>query len=289
MMKAILRKVSQVVSRFRKGEGEYPHFFWHSEMDDRGGCEKCPIWSGRAHLYLTDRKVWDWEWHWFTLRNRTLGTSLTLFDDDGEDGTTFSFKIPWLCNLYVSTEGYLKPRTDIQGGVKFGAEYHFDHSQLGILSLSWNHAESWGDRVQGWSKWLDMADVVFGRDVVAKEIVRQEPGKFWMKWQGEREEYEVNLKIERMKWTRPRDWFGLLNRDRLIIDFDIPAGIPEPGKGENSWDCEDDAVFGVSRSVNDASDAEIDRAWHEVVQQINKTRESRGGASWRPKKSEATA
>lgn len=67
-------------------------------------------------------------------------------------------------------------------------------------------------------------------------------------------------------WTRTRHtshYVGRLGRlrDRVLgprqsapsIMLDIPGGIPVQGKGENSWDCGMDGIFGTSgRSIEDA-------------------------------------
>ena len=54
--------------------------------------------------------------------------------------------------------------------------------------------------------------------------------------------YQAHAVLEELVWSRPR-WF----KERMTrVDFEIPNGIPHAGKGENSWDCGDDATFGMS-------------------------------------------
>lgn len=55
-------------------------------------------------------------------------------------------------------------------------------------------------------------------------------------------EYAAVLTPQRQTWTRPR-WFRHV---RDSFDISIPNGIPFAGKGENSWDCGDDGLFGMS-------------------------------------------
>ena len=64
--------------------------------------------------------------------------------------------------------------------------------------------------------------------------------------------YPAHVKRERRTWKRPR-WFTPLVRG--YWDVDVESGIPVPGKGENSWDCDDDAIFASSFSVNKAETA----------------------------------
>jgi len=57
--------------------------------------------------------------------------------------------------------------------------------------------------------------------------------------------YPAIAKFEWRCWTRPRWPF---HKMRLSTDVDIPKGIPFQGKGENSWDCGDDGLFGSACS-----------------------------------------
>ena len=52
--------------------------------------------------------------------------------------------------------------------------------------------------------------------------------------------YHGTAKIERRTWKRPL-WFAF---SRVSTTIDCPRGIPFAGKGENSWDCGDDGLFG---------------------------------------------
>lgn len=54
--------------------------------------------------------------------------------------------------------------------------------------------------------------------------------------------YRAVFQRQRQTWKRPR-WFAAV---RESFDIDIPKGIPYAGKGENSWDCGDDGLFGMS-------------------------------------------
>ncbi len=54
--------------------------------------------------------------------------------------------------------------------------------------------------------------------------------------------YSAKATLEECTWSRPR-WFS--KRMKRVI-FEIPDGIPHAGKGENSWDCGDDATYGLT-------------------------------------------
>lgn len=58
------------------------------------------------------------------------------------------------------------------------------------------------------------------------------------------------------RWTRttPRErWISFylpgFNRVSYSAKIDIPDGLPVPGKGENSWDCGPDAIYGTGAHV----------------------------------------
>ena len=62
--------------------------------------------------------------------------------------------------------------------------------------------------------------------------------------------YEAVFTPQRQTWRYPR-WF---THTRDSFDVKIPKGIPFAGKGENSWDCGDDGLFGCSEegSIDEA-------------------------------------
>lgn len=54
-------------------------------------------------------------------------------------------------------------------------------------------------------------------------------------------DYPAVFTPQRQTWKRPR-WFAHV---RDSFDIKIAKGIPFAGKGENSWDCGDDGLFGM--------------------------------------------
>jgi hypothetical protein len=65
--------------------------------------------------------------------------------------------------------------------------------------------------------------------------------------------YPANVRMVDASWSRSRWPFPYISR-RAVVE--VPGGIPFPGKGENAWDCGDDALFGYntvrSENVGDA-------------------------------------
>src|SRR5664279_501473 len=104
----------------------------------------------------------------------------------------------------------------------------------------------WDDSEGSWEKgkkyrrfhWTYL-DTIFGKAKHNLEIVREEDIKIVMP-EGT---YDGHAKFERRTWRRPR---SLRTLTREYWDIDVPKGLPVPGKGENSWDCDDDAIYGSS-------------------------------------------
>ena len=62
-------------------------------------------------------------------------------------------------------------------------------------------------------------------------------------------EYPVTLQRQRQTWWRPRWPWWPLRMVRESLDVRCECGVPFPGKGENSWDCGDDGLFGTAFDV----------------------------------------
>jgi hypothetical protein len=72
--------------------------------------------------------------------------------------------------------------------------------------------------------------------------------------------YDATVKIFKSTWKRPR-WFA---KSIVRAEISVPAGIPFSGKGENSWDCGDDALFGSTFACDNMLDA-VEHIRHEAL------------------------
>jgi hypothetical protein len=80
-------------------------------------------------------------------------------------------------------------------------------------------------------------DIIFGRRKCERKIL--EAGECLVPMlEGS---YRATYKKELFTWKRPR---SLFKKQRIDYWLDIPSGIPHEGKGENSWDCDEDGLFG---------------------------------------------
>lgn len=138
-----------------------------------------------------------------------------------------------------------------------------------IIIYPWCHPTDWSRNKRN-SIYINLKDAVLGRKkysegpATSKEIIINMP-------EGD---YQGTYKKYVAHWKRPR-WPIIDSVAR--VEIDIPEGIPFPGKGENSWDCGDDACFGITVSAKT-----IDEAVSKLIQSVIRDREHYGGASWTP-------
>lgn len=86
--------------------------------------------------------------------------------------------------------------------------------------------------------------------------------------------YPATHKVYAAQWKRPRWPFP---KRSLRFEFTMPDPIPEPGKGENSWDMDDTATFEASLHCKS-----LDEAVQRIRASILRQREKYGGPNWRP-------
>lgn len=97
--------------------------------------------------------------------------------------------------------------------------------------------------------------------------------------------YKGTARLERTRWG-----FGKLPRlfDRIDyhVDLEMAPGeqVPVPGKGENSYDCDEDATFSISCPAQTIEDG-VGR----LVASVLRDRWRRGGARWKPEASQEAA
>ncbi len=60
--------------------------------------------------------------------------------------------------------------------------------------------------------------------------------------------YPATVQFQECTWKRPR--WPFISSKGIYADIKMKIGIPHQGKGENSWDCGEDAVMGLSRKAS---------------------------------------
>jgi len=118
---------------------------------------------------------------------------------------------------------------------KFGFSIH--HGTL-WWSL-WENKCSWSRSDPDWQSFrINFPDLLLGRWKYSEETISEEDVEIPMP----EKNYPATLKMFESTWKRPL-WFP----KRLVrAKVEIPEGIPHPGKGTASWNCGEDATYGLT-------------------------------------------
>lgn len=270
------------------------YWFSHSQnlKKDEGGRGI----NGRGWLHLSwgdpdhggrSLTVLSAQWVLFR-RQHSIGVSLNIGGGDSDRDIDFSIRVPWF-GIYLGIDNALPRRWRFYNpGQKYPSERSVKvawHNQALWIDLWADPDESWGRG--GPSFWKDARssrrqivihplDILFGRTNCTTEQI----GAFDAEIGLEEANYPVRVVIERRTWTRPRvPW---RRRERVSATVESETGIPIPGKGENGWDCGEDAYFSIGTPAATAADA-VRYAAAVVLE----TRERYGGRSWTPQQETA--
>ncbi len=148
-------------------------------------------------------------------------------------------------------------------------------------ALWWNLGMNPHESSSSDPKWqrgcFDFADFLFGKPQVTRELLTEErvPLAF------PEGVYEATVQLFDATVKRPRS--PLVKRGRRA-SVAVVGGVPVPGKGENSWDCDEDALheqWTYSSSVAEAVGS--------FVEAVYESRLKYGGRDWKPKEKSAEA
>lgn len=216
------------------------------------------IWLRRAGEWY-NRRFGTLQIEW-TVPCGHCGWGVTIGGGDSGSDLGFTLAIPFVCTVYVTLDRVF-PRyvvgTDFERGHDrqiscYFADWTFRYS-LWVGSMA-----SWS-RQFPWCRWwrqgsIDFKDLILGR--ARHTLERRRRTKHETIWMPEdtveydlfeilipmpEGAYPARAHVERRTWKRPRWPWPIV---RVSVAVDIPKGIPFAGKGENSWDCGDDGLFG---------------------------------------------
>lgn len=189
------------------------------------------------------------EFYWWSPR-----FGVTLSTDD--EGWNLSLALPPFA-LYLSLEGLplwqpMKKHiftwdNNREVWLPDRREFYVRVHDWTIWFAPWGRWGEWSRRDPWWVRGvsLNLKDLVLGRLTYAAEELALVPCHVPMP-EGQ---YPAVAKVQRVTRGRTR-WF---KRTCQEVDLSIPKGIPFAGKGENSWDCGDDGLFGIGGdSIDDA-------------------------------------
>jgi len=247
---------------------------WHWQNLNEGGSG---LRYGRAWFYLTKHLTFNPEWTFG--RNAHTGIGIKFGGD--ERTIMLSLGIAYLFQVYVSFNGAWPRRW---GFGKYGEQERDFSLRWSDGDIHLHFASDWtepsyhGVHRNIWTQpgsrsWLiTPKDILLGRPKYEEREIETVPVKIPMP----EKVYDGTVKIFESTWTRPRwPWFPKRMRRTTV---DVPTGIPFPGKGENSWDCGDDATFGLTSPATTPA-----AAVGAIVESVLRNRERYGGRAWTPK------
>jgi hypothetical protein len=159
-----------------------------------------------------------------------------------------------------AVEAYITPADDTM---------HDWHAHWNV----WTPIHEWSHTTPAWRNGgFFLPDVLFG----AAKYTKREVDRVAVVIPMPEGVYPAEAVIEDATWTRPRWPFGPWHRARSIT-LDCPQGVPHPGKGENAWDCDDDATFAMSTRARTVGEAIGD-----FVGSVMERRAKYSGLDWRP-------
>lgn len=190
-----------------------------------------------------------------------------------DEDHTLGIGLGWIIWVSWGRAGYDWP------GKEWGISFWDGH-----LKLAWAcddsemHYDGKGGRGRpkcGWQWSCFLMDVIFGRCKYTREETARQTRILTMP-EGK---YQAACVVTHATWRRARwPWWPLTRtRDRLEAEFDPPVGLP--GKGENSYDCDDDATYSVTMPLKHG---DIQATLNAFALDTLRERQQRGGLTWQP-------
>ena len=222
--------------RYRRGKHGRLGIYWLSDpvKETLTGKANIEYHLGRKQVYL-------------------LGASVGVRDD--EDPVSMSLHF-WPMSLYASfetrrTKAFAKRFTGWRTGEDRELSVTFGGSDRTVLRWSlWMSDSEWRGDDPKWRRgWLSLVEVVLG-----KRQFRWEPKSTTdvLVPMPERS-YPATVELrDHVSWYKRLPFF----ETRMgHANIEIPGGIGHPGKGENAWDCGDDATYAMGCPADTVEDA----------------------------------
>lgn len=238
---------------------------WSPENDrPRGADGKRPRvfpWHGRAWLHWrggNDSAYVEWSFGRFKF-------SLSFSHD--EEGLHWCIQVP-LVSLFFGIEATRLARHYKRGERELSLRVH----DWAIWWTLWSTSTSWNSKTPRWR------DGCFHIDnfLLGKARYSERPLEYrFVEVPMPERAYIGCARLEEATWSRAR-WFArrLIRCEIKMLDGEQ---VPVPGKGENSWDCGEDAIFGSTVPARN-----IAEAVGELTGSALRTRARHGGQQWRP-------
>jgi len=258
---------------------------WQNLNEKPGGRMGCGLFHGRAWADL-DR--WPSrikaKWEWLLWQSRFCFFRIATDEEDGWEivlavppfAFWFHLDAPWLWKPTVLKEGRMASGPPAPYTLIDEREFKIDFSieDLTLRFVLWGRKWDWQKADPWWIRGvsLNLSDFFLGRAEYSTRDLDIQPAIVPMPEAA----YECTVRLFESTWKRPR-W----RPQRLVrATVDIPVGIPHPGKGENSYDCDEDRCYSLT-----CPESTVEGAIARVVESVLRSRRKYGGSvNWQPAK-----
>lgn len=268
----------------RLRDGQYWHGHWQNldtSRDDRlkgRGWRHGRAWLSVGPLDETSHPCRPWnfgvEWVLGRWGHKLLGLRVEVADGDANDEIAGHIAIPGGA-LYGNAQTSLTRKISrrlCRRTYDGGREVALRIERSGVWWRLWASPHGWSRETPRWrdGHW-DHRDALLGRMRYQREVLEEREILVPMPERA----YPATATLTESTWTRQR--FGWPCSRLARVEIEIPGGVPVPGKGENAWDCDEDAIH----SITTAADS-IPEGIAKLVQSALTTRERYGGQAWSP-------
>lgn len=255
---------------FGRGEGA-PYLHWQNLNELPGDRYGSILRHGRAWFHWGNDNNIGWSWNFWS---HFCHAYTTVGGIGAEDTLAGGVALPpvafWWSVELRNPPTWLKRLQERMGYDGREVGVHIHNSTLWVKL--WAPEHEWSADQPKWMDWnFNPIDFILG----ANRYTHQSLETVEVEVPMPEGVYPAKVEVFESTWKRDRwPWPKRMVRTRIK-----PAKpIPVPGKGENSWDCEDDAIWG---QTSPASTPEA--AVAALVASAMETRAKHGGPNWQPK------
>ncbi len=263
------------------------YWHWQNLNDKSGGRQGSGFIAGRAWFYPLHRRNTDGpmgpcfrvEWHWF---NPSCRLALNV-DPHNDESICLTFAIPFVISLYFGFESFrwldalarwLRPRLADDCRWYEGRELSFAIHSAALWWRVWSSPDSWSSSTPRWRDGsFHLWDFLVGRTRYGSKVLSTTEVVISMPERS----YPARVELK-LAWHQRARWFTRYFTTAEVTVLE-EGGLPIPGKGENSWDCGEDAIFSLScpaSTVEGAIAALTESA-------LNSRRRHGGSIHWTPR------
>jgi hypothetical protein len=222
--------------------------------------------------------TWEVDWSWRVLKKGgSLGFSIGTGTGQDDEHLSTSLHLGRLGAWYFNGHGRLfAPMRHLQGSehprereLSLKAHNGLICWNLWTATMGYNPKAKWREQCWSWKRFIGWTPnhVEWKTLDVVRTVVPMPEGT-----------YDATVEIKRGTWKRRRLFFWWPAIHHFDYDITPDRPIPVPGKGENSWDCGDDAIYsssGSGRTVHAAVSSLVDSVYRQRTQYGS-------GPSWQP-------